>query len=263
MTQVKIDKPIKNYLMDFGLTEKEVKLYLALLKTGPNTIMNLARETGIKRSTTHNNVEELIKKGLVSQTNYGERRMVVAEDPGKLSFLLEQKKWDMKKLEDNMTEIVGMIKQSVPESEKSTSVEVKYYQGEKGFKEVCQRSIEHSDNEVLFITNIDEWRKVYTEQYGKEYYIPARIKKNLFLKALAVRGGVETEKFKKEDTELLRETRYLPNNINFKSTLIICDDEVSIMTSGEPYTAIVLEGKDIAETFKQLFSTLWANSSLS
>src|SRR3990172_12433706 len=112
----RIDKPIKNFLIDFGLTDKEITVYLSLLKTGPNTIMNLSRETGIKRSTTHNTVEELIKKGLVSQTNYGERRMVVAEDPKKLEFLLEQKRWEMKKLEDNLPDIVKTIYENVPKA---------------------------------------------------------------------------------------------------------------------------------------------------
>ncbi len=141
MSPIKVDKPIKNYLLDFGLTDKEISLYLALLKTGPNTIMNLARETGIKRSTTHNNIEELIKKGLVSQTNYGERRMVVAEDPNKLEFLIEQKKWDMKRLEEALPDVVKTIKDSVPENV-AKKVEIKYLEGKDAvlsiFKEVVR-----------------------------------------------------------------------------------------------------------------------------
>src|SRR5260221_13055638 len=107
-----IDKPIRNFLIDFGLTEKEIVVYMTLVRSGPKTIMNLARETGIKRSTTHNTIEELIKKGLVSQTNYGERKMVVAEDPDKLKFIMDQKKWDVQKLEkalpDTIKEILEM-----------------------------------------------------------------------------------------------------------------------------------------------------------
>lgn len=253
---IRTEKPVKNFLQDFGLTDKEVTVYLTLLKSGPNTIMNLARETGIKRSTTHNTVEELVKKGLVSQTNYGERRMVVAEDPQKLEFLLEQRKWEMKKIEDNLKGIVENIYETIPQSKENTKVDVKYYNGEKGFKEVCQRSLDHSTNEVLFITNVDEWRKVYTEEYGREYYIPERLKRKIFLKALAPRnpGG---EKFKGDDKELMRETRFLPESYKFTPTVIICDDEVSIMISGEPYTAIVIENKEVAQMYREMFNDLW------
>jgi sugar-specific transcriptional regulator TrmB len=155
----KLSKPIKNYLTDFGLNDKEIELYMTLLKTGPSTIMDLSRESGIKRSTTHNNVEELIKKGLVSQTNYGERRMVVAEDPGKLQFLMEQKKWDLKKLEENMPDIVSLIKENVPETEKGNEVTVRYYIGEKEVKYVYGLSLKAE--KVYSFVNLDNYYEVF------------------------------------------------------------------------------------------------------
>jgi sugar-specific transcriptional regulator TrmB len=251
------EKAVRSYLTDFGLNDKEATIYLTLLKSGPSTIMDLSRKTNIKRSTTHNNVEELIKKGLVSQTNYGERRMAVAEDPEKLKFLLEQRKWDVQKLEKVMPDVVKSIYEAIPESKETSKVEVKYYEGEKGFKEVCQRSVTNSTGEVLFLTNIEEWRKVYSEEYGKDYYIPARLKKKLFLKALAVDTGVKSDDFNKKDKENFRETRVLPKSLQFKPTIIVCDKEVSIMVSGAPYTSIVIEDKDVADTFRGLFSSLW------
>ncbi len=258
-TLKKVSPELQSFLIDFGLTDKEIALYLTLLKTGPNTIMNLARETGIKRSTTHNNVEELVKKGLVSQTNYGERRMVIAEDPEKLKFLVEQKKWNVKKLEESLGDVVQVINQLVPEGKRNSKVEVKYYEGEGGFREVCQRSVEHSEKEVLFLGNIEEWRKVYTEEYGREYYIPARLKKNLFLKQLAV-SNTEGKKFKEKDAKLFRETRFLPDNVSIKPTIIISDTEVAIMISAEPYTSVVIEEKVVADAFKVMFNMLWESS---
>jgi len=250
------EKAVRSYLTEFGLNDKEVVIYLTLLKTGPSTIMDLSRKTGIKRSTTHNNVEELIKKGLVSQTNYGERRMAVAEDPEKLKFLLEQRKWDVNKLEKIMPDIVKSIYDIVPGSKETTKVEVKYYEGEKGFKEVCQRSIVKSSKEVLFLSNLEEWRKVYTAEYGREYYIPQRLKKNLFLRMLAV-DNLTGADFKAEDKATLRETRVLPKSFQFKPTIIICDEEVSLMVAAEPYKAVVIEDADVAGVFRDLFNNFW------
>ncbi|MEO6728611.1 MAG: helix-turn-helix domain-containing protein [Candidatus Dojkabacteria bacterium] len=256
---VSSEKAVRSYLTEFGLNDKEVVIYLTLLKTGPSTIMDLSRKTGIKRSTTHNNVEELIKKGLVSQTNYGERRMAVAEDPEKLKFLLEQRKWDVNKLEKIMPDIVKSIYEIVPGSKETTKVEVKYYEGERGFKEVCQRSISKSTKEVLYLSNLEEWRKVYTTEYGKEYYIPQRLKKNLFLKMLAVDNSQGTE-YRNEDKATLRETRFLPKSFTFKPTVIISDEEVSLMVAAEPYKAVVIEDADVAQVFRELFTNLWESN---
>lgn len=256
MAELNISKTVLGYLQEFGLNDKEITIYLTLLKTGPSTIMDLARKTAIKRSTTHNNVEELIKKGLVSQTNYGERRMVIAENPEKLKFLLEQRKWEVNKLETNMDQIVGEIFQIVPKAKENTRTEVKYYDGEKGFKEVCQRSITNSKDEVLFISNIDEWRKVYTESYGKDYYIPARKKKKVFLRELVIDTN-QGQDFKKDDANNLRESKILPKDFQFNTTLIITDSDVSIMISTEPYKAISIEDADVVSTFKNIFENLW------
>lgn len=250
------EKRVKNYLLDFGLSEKEIILYLTLLRSGPTTVMSLSRATEIKRSTAHNTVDELINKGLISQTNYGERRLVIAESPEKLKFLLEQKKWEMKKLEDNIPEMVKIIKESVPEHRENTEVEVRYYHGEKGFKEVCQRSLMKSKDEILFLSNYDEWSKIYTIEYDKNHYIPTRIKNQLHLKLLTFESE-QTIEMKKDENHYNREIRFLNKKFLFPSTIIIYGCEVSIMFSSKPYTAILIESYEITESFKKIFYGLW------
>lgn len=101
-------------LRKFGLSEKEIYLYLTLLEMGPSTIIDLSRETGIKRSTTHANVDVLIQKGLVTQSKYGERRRIVAEDAEKLFLLIEEKKWDIRKLEHSLDDVIGQLLAFIP-----------------------------------------------------------------------------------------------------------------------------------------------------
>jgi len=259
MTDLNVSKTVIGYLQEFGLNDKEITIYLTLLKVGPSTIMDLARKTGIKRSTTHNNVEELIKKGLVSQTNYGERRMVIAEDPEKLKFLLEQRKWDVNKLEKNMPEIVNEIYDIVPKAKQNSLVEVKYYTGEKGFKEVCQRSLDYAKGEILFISNLSEWYKVYTKEYDEHHYVPTRLKRKLKLRMLVSENEL-TKGMKKEDARLNRQTKFLDSNFASNSTIIIYNNEVSIMTSSEPYTAILIQDQEFYNTFISIFNILWSIS---
>jgi sugar-specific transcriptional regulator TrmB len=250
------EKAVKSYLTEFGLNDKEVSIYLTLLKTGPSTIMDLSRKTGIKRSTTHNNVEELIKKGLVSQTNYGERRMAVAEDPEKLKFLLEQRKWDVQKLEKVMPDIVKSIYETIPGAKDNSKVEVKYYEGENGFRDATQRSISESKGEILQISNMTEWRKVFTYDYAKEFYIPLRLKKGIHARTLALKDEVALQTMD-EDKALNREMRFLPAGISFKPTIMIYGNEISLMTSSEPYTSIIITNEEIADALRGVFNSLW------
>ena len=72
-------KKITDYLQELGLTEIEAAVYQGLLETGPTTVKNLADHIGIKRITTHFNVESLIEKGLIIQTKSGTKRQIIAE----------------------------------------------------------------------------------------------------------------------------------------------------------------------------------------
>lgn len=255
--KISIDKTLQQYLEEFDLNEREIMIYITLLKTGPNTIMNLARETGIKRSTTHNNVEELIKKGLVSQTNYGERRMVVAEDPEKLKFLLEQKKWNVKKVEENLPTVISLINKMVPDARENSQVQVKYYEGTEGTNYVYQRILEA--NKIYSFVNLGELSEIF----------PNNIK--LFREALEknpemeVWDIIEDEKGSKEDTSINTihpdryHFKYASSNLNlFELDIIIFDGNVAIIDLHEESpTSVLMEFPTLAKGLVSIHKFVW------
>jgi len=83
---------LSEVLVKIGLNEKEAKVYLALLELGPATAYRIAPKAGIKRSIAYVVLENLQTKGLVSVVPQGERRLFVADDPGKLLGEMEQRK---------------------------------------------------------------------------------------------------------------------------------------------------------------------------
>lgn len=256
MMTAKVEKPIKNFLVDFGLTDKEVTIYMSLLKTGPITIMNLARETGIKRSTTHNTVEELIKKGLISQTNYGERRMVVAEDPDKLRFLMDQKIWDMNKLEKTLPDVIKDIYNVVPKARENTKVEVKYYQGKEGTSAIYREAF--SAKELRSYVNLAATSKIFPE--NKQLFLDLQ-KKNKDLKVWEI---VEKSP---ESVELAEYYKHY-SNFQFRSTekikslssinMLIFNRKVALINfKNENITGVIIENEDYYETSKVIFEMLW------
>ena len=52
-------------LIDFGLSEKEAEIYIALLELEVATVQEIAKKTGINRSSSYVVLESLKKKGLV------------------------------------------------------------------------------------------------------------------------------------------------------------------------------------------------------
>jgi sugar-specific transcriptional regulator TrmB len=255
------DKNIETYLGEFGLSREEITIYVELLRSGKSSILDISKKTGIKRSTAHNYVESLIEKGIVSQTSFGGRRLVVAEVPEKLEVLLNQEKWRLKRIEADLPDMVKVLYNLVPNARENTTASIKYYEGEKGFREVCQRSLDLAKEEICFISNLDEWYKVYTKEYDKDHYIPERLKRGQKLRMLVLQSDL-TKSIRGDDQKLMRQTRYLVSDKHFSSTMIIYQDEISIMLSNEPYTAIVISNPSIYGMFRLLFDNLWSSAGI-
>lgn len=68
-------------LQNLGLSEKEAKVYTTSLELGPDTVQNIAKESGINRATTYVQIGTLKEKGLISEFEKGKKTYFVAESP--------------------------------------------------------------------------------------------------------------------------------------------------------------------------------------
>lgn len=154
-------KRIIDYLIKLGLSEKEAKIYRSLLSTGPTTVLRLANYTGIKRITVHFNIENLIKKGLVSQIKERGRRKLIAEFPESLKYLLEKKEEETKKLKDELPEIISHFYKSIPSLYSSNRIEAKYYEGKDGVSLIYKEALRAK--EIRSYVNISMIYKMFPE----------------------------------------------------------------------------------------------------
>lgn len=242
--------------MKLGLSEIEARLYVGLLEKKQSTIMELSDHVGINRVTVHFNIDALIKKGLVTQTMHGSRRRIMAEPPQNLQFFIDDKLSQMQNIKTEFPKVLEQMQSQIPHLSSGKAPFFKYYEDEKGFREVCQRSLDMAKKEILFLSNLDEWYKVYTQEYDNTHYIPMRLKRNLLLKMLVFKTHL-TQKMKDDDAKLFRETKFLSAMDKFNTTIIIYENEVSMMMSSKPYTAIVINNSEYYQTFRCLFSMLW------
>lgn len=251
----KVDRKVMDYLSEFDLTEREIIVYLTLLRTGPNTIMNLARETGIKRSTTHNNVEELVNKGLVSQTNYGERRMVVAEEPEKLKFLIEQKKWTMNKIENNLESVISMIRDIIPNNLDKNKVEVKYYEGKKNIQSIYNEVL--SSNNIKAFVNADIAR-IFPD--NPQLFIDAQNnRKGMVLEEIIDNSAILENYVSKMDKKRYKykkapESLVVPDYLMYDGKVAIIDVNEK---ESDKVTAILVESENFYQSMVKLFGFVW------
>src|SRR5436190_18923898 len=132
-------KQIIDYLEQLDLSEFEAKLYLTLLQNGHLSIRELAKKAGIKRTTAYLHIDHLIEKGLVTELIKGSRKYLAAQDlEENLKYLIEKKIQTAKTVQQEFTQIVQTIKESLPQVKPSTDAEIIYFKGKNAVKKIYE-----------------------------------------------------------------------------------------------------------------------------
>ena len=93
-------------LEELGLTEKEAKLYLALLELGQATSSDLIKKLDYYSKTVYELLEKLMKKGLVSYVIKSNIKYFGAVNPEKFLDILKEEENDKEIKENKFIEIL-------------------------------------------------------------------------------------------------------------------------------------------------------------
>src|SRR4030042_3282975 len=116
-------------LQELGLTQRESKVYLALLELGSTTTGPIIKRSEVPNSKIYEILESLQNKGLVSWITKGKTKYFQATSPKHLLSLLKDKE---RRLEDVLPELE--MKQKLSQSQKS----VELFEGVKAIRSMLQ-----------------------------------------------------------------------------------------------------------------------------
>jgi len=96
---------MREELLSYGLSDKEIDLYLAALKTGDATASRLSEITGLTRTTVYDIAETLKKKGLLASYKQEKKYYFSANKPEALLTNLREKERLVKKILPSLKEL--------------------------------------------------------------------------------------------------------------------------------------------------------------
>lgn len=238
-------------LKQFGLSEKEASVYLALLELGPSGVTEIAAKAKINRTTGYDILEALVHYGLVGYVKEEKKKHYVAENPELLVTYLEKKGKELIEKSQEAKKLLPELKSvynSLPHKPK-----VKYYDGEDGIIAMYEDSLT-SSTEILSWLNTERTAD-FSAPYFTEYY-KRRTKKGIHIKAIVNDVPIAWEinaRNKEED----REMRIIPREMmDIVPECYIYDDKVSFMSLREKF-GVMIESKDIAEAQRKLYDLAW------
>ena len=93
-----------------GLSDKEIKVYLGLIKSGAISVRGLSGRVSLNRGTVYDTLKRLQAKGLVSYYLHETKQKFVAEEPDKLMKLLQEKEEKLEEIKDTFVSLIPELR---------------------------------------------------------------------------------------------------------------------------------------------------------
>lgn len=239
---------MEEILRKFGLSQSEIKVYLAILGLGASLAGDITKKANINRSNCYDAIQRLIEKGLVSYVIKANRKYFQAETPQKFLELLKEEENQLKIKEEEIKKILPqLMAKSKISAEKP---EATIYKGKKGIKSIFEDILRYKEYWVFGSSGkFKEILGPFFNQFQK------RIKeKNIKLKILVA------ENTKPDITRHAKEIKYLPKEYISIISTIVYGNKIAIISWTENPTGFLLEDKQTADSYKTYFNFMWNKS---
>lgn len=229
---------INEILKEIGFEEREIKVYLAIIKEGDSTALKIARTVKIDRTTIYDILEKLIERGIVSKYTKNNSQHFSALTPKNLILHFKEK--------------YSLLEHILPElqkisSQKEEPMRCELFQGKEGLKSILKELIERGkDYRVINI------RKEFEEILG--YFNDMGVLKLNEFKAKEIAIIEKNANFKKLKNG---KYRYIDKKFLSKVTTLLYDNKTVFFIWQEPYFAIKIENSPFAKAQEEYFSFLW------
>lgn len=244
---------IEKTLEEIGFTKTETKVYLELLKLGKCKADEIIKRTGLYKSNVYQALNSLTQKGFVGEVVINNVKHFEAYAVDKVFDVLDEKK---KQIDIQKEGIKKIIKEYQNKYVAKPTKRINLYSGN-GVKTILYdilKTLKKGD----IIYALGSRGDIMLEYF--RYYFPA------FLKQRVKRGikfkGIYAIKDRKEfqqEIPPLTEAKFL-NQENFPPMqTVVYKDKVVIFIVNETMEAILIENKNLAESYVKYFNFIWSS----
>ena len=238
---------MKEELKNFGLTENEARVYLAIVEIGEATTTPIRKKTDIHMSRVYEALNSLVEKGLVSDFLKNNVKHFKAADPDVMFDILDERK-------EELAKIIPQIK--ILKEKKKENYNVSIYEGYKALKQLYEHILFSLDkkDEILVLGASAESMHFLSQTFFKQYS-QEKIKKKVKTRFIFNHDAYETAK--EYDKMPFNQARILPKGTVVGAVMDIYPDKTSILLLKEKPIIFHIECKEVADSYRKYFEFLW------
>lgn len=244
-------------LREAGLTDGEIKVYLALAELGLTTIGPILDSSKVTKSIIYRILDRLIQKGLVSYIFKERTKYFQAAHPDKLLDYVEERK---KYLDESKTKIQELIPQLLLKQQLSPKSEATIYEGFKGIMTVHDKRFQklNREDEYFFFGLPAEQPEYYHAYWKKDH----QKREKLGIKCrMLYNSKVEDKTLKNRNSFKLCDARRMPIDVDTPAWILGYKDVTVIgLPLAEKPFAFEIVNQEVADSFKNYFEWFWKKS---
>lgn len=241
-------------LRKIGLTEGEIKVYLALTNLGETTTGPIINESGVSVSKAYNILERLTKKGLVSHVVKQNTKYFKAASPDRLLYYFSEKQQE---LERQKNDLEGLVTELDKKKGSAITVETaQVFDGLKGIQTARERTLKiMKKGDTMWIIGIARSAYEKLTPYFMHYH-KKRITKGINCNYL-YNSDAKIPFGDRSSTYPLSKVKYMPNNSTTDAWIEIYADTVTIGINKDKSFSVVIENQNVADSFREYAKILW------
>ncbi|MBS3174513.1 helix-turn-helix domain-containing protein [Candidatus Woesearchaeota archaeon] len=225
-------------LKNLGFEDKEIKIYLYLIKNPNSTVLQISKNIGIDRTTIYDILERLITKGIVSFIIKNNTKNFNVLKPKELLNYFEDKYKSLENIMPSLEEI------SKPNTKEKLKCEI--FQGLEGLKTALKDLVKaKTDYKIIGIK--EEYEKIlgYFNEQGTIKLNQSKVKEEAIIEE-----GVIVKKLKNSIHKKIKK------GIISDITIILYNNITIFIIWDEPYSAIRIENKNLYKSELGYFKLL-------
>lgn len=238
---------IQKTLEELGLNSVEAKIYISLITIGKGTVSDISKESGLKRPTIYQYIDDLSTKDLIRKTFKGKRMVYFPSDPEKIIALAGRLE---KKARDIFPHLESMFGRS------SSKPAIRFYEGKEALRSVY-REMTNTSKMLWSLFAAERYFKVFSEKDGNEF-LDNVYKNGGEIRDLVLRTPAGVEYVKEDWGGEVTKSKLLPKDFESSVDLLVTGDKFA-MISFDSMVAVVIENQEIANIQTQLMKFLWAS----
>lgn len=238
-------------LQAIGLKGRQASVYLALLRMGGGSAMEVGEAAEVKRPTAYEILLDLDRRGLVRQSARGKRRIFVAEPPERLLAEPERRReW--------ILELLPPLRALHKGAARGSAVELF-----EGADEVRRAHLMLLETEAgsyrCFVSMgalVDQLGEGHLTEHAEE-----RVRRGIRSREIRLRAGETALPCAADGERWLRSVRYAPKPlVGEAAALFVSDERVLLLASAESCLAVGIADGAIAGLLAGMWDVVWEAS---